>query len=118
MMFLFTWVVPPAMVWERAATRSRPQRSAVGVGSEHVAGDLGDELLGLAPDKLGDAAFGAEGPAVELARDRPVGDQLQQLGVEVGAGEPWRGAQGRRWPCGRSREGCGGRVEEPPDLRP
>ena len=59
-----------------ARDRERPAVDAIArpgsverVGAEHVARDLGDVLLGLAPQQLGDAALGAHGAAVQLGRD-------------------------------------------------
>ena len=87
MMFLFTWVVPPAMVCDRTPTRSVPQDPLRRVRPEHGRRHLGDVLLGLAPHELRDARLGPEGPAVQLTGDRAVRHELQQLGLEVDARE-------------------------------
>ena len=64
--------------------------AGVGVGAEDVAGDLAEVLLGLAPHELGDAALGPDVAAVHRAGDRPFADELEQLALEVEAGQAWR----------------------------
>ena len=65
-MFLFTCVVPPAIVSRPAVDAVARPRAAQRVGAEHVGGELGHVLLGLAPQQLRDAAFGPHRPAVQL----------------------------------------------------
>src|ERR1700675_4242264 len=54
-------------------------RARVGIGPEHVAGDLAEVLLGFAPDELRDAALRPDVAAVQRTGDRAVAHELQQL---------------------------------------
>ena len=71
-MFLFTWVVPPAIVERAHVDAVAAPGAGVRVGAEHVAGDLAEVLLGLAPHQLGDASprdpIGRPCIAPEIAR--------------------------------------------------
>ena len=92
-MFLFTSVVPPAMLSERGAEQAAGPRAVEGGHAKDVERRGGEGLLVLGPGQLDHAALGARRLAGEGGADRAAGQELEEAGVGVAGGQGLAGHQ-------------------------